>query len=55
MGDCVPFALWVSESLYVASLTEEGRRREIESERANELHVMNPKPGDLAMPRVKIR
>ena len=38
----------------MASLTDEGRRRETESEEGAESLGLDPKPGDLSMARLKV-
>ena len=39
----------------MASLSEERRRRETESEKGEKSLRIDPKPGDLTMARVKVR
>ena len=41
--------------MVLASLTEKGRRRETESEMGVKSALLDPKPGDLSMTRVKGR
>ena len=54
MGDGVPFVEWTGELRYLARLRVEARSRsESESEEGVKLDDIDPKPGELAMSRLK--
>ena len=54
MGDGVPFAEWTGELLYRARLSwKDGAEAKASLNRANKYDVVDPKPSDLAMSRLK--
>ena len=55
MGDGVPFAEWTGELLYYARLSwRDGAEAKASLNRANKYVVLDPKPSDLAMSRLKV-
>ena len=55
MGDGVPFAEWTGELLYHARLRwRTGAEAKASLNRANKYVVLDPKPSDLAMSRLKV-
>ena len=56
MGDGVPFAEWTGELRFHARLSRRyGAAAKASLNRAHEYVVVDPKPGDLPMSRVKFR
>ena len=54
MGDSVPFAEWTGELLYYARLSWiDGAEAKASLNRAIKYAVLDPKPSDLAMSRLK--
>ena len=55
MGDGVPFAEWACELLYRARLrSRSGAEAKASLNRAHKYDVIDPKPSDLAMNRLKV-
>ena len=55
MGDGVPFAEWTGELLYHARLRRRyGAEAKASLNRAKEYGVIDPKPSDLSMSRLKV-
>ncbi len=56
MGDGVPFVEWTGELRFHARLSRKGGAAAKASlNRANKYGVVDPKPGDLPMSRLKVR
>lgn len=54
MPDGVPIVEWTGELWYLARLSLKGRSRsESEFEKSDKLNAVDPKPGELAMSRLK--
>ena len=54
MGESVPFAEWAGELWYSARLScKDGAEAKASLNRANKYNVVDPKPSDLAMSRLK--